>query len=49
MAVAEVASGGKRRKMIAGALQSVQCLAWLEGWTNLLSQPIANAARAAES
>ena len=30
--------------MIAGALHSVQCFAWLEGRTNLLSQPIARAA-----
>ena len=49
MAVADVGSGGRRRKKIAGALQSVQLLAWLEGWTNLPSQPIARAAWAAES
>ena len=49
MAVAEVGSGGRRRKMIAGSLHSVHCFAWLEGWTNLLSQPIARAAWAAES
>ena len=39
--VAEVGSGGRRRNKIAGALQSVQFLAWLEGRTNLRSQPIA--------
>jgi hypothetical protein len=44
MAVADVGSGGRRRKMIAGALHSVQFIAWLEGWTNPLSQPIARAA-----
>ena len=49
MAVADVVSGGRRRNRIAGALQSVQFRAWLEGWTNLLSQPIARAAWAAES
>jgi hypothetical protein len=49
MAVADVVSGGRRRNKIAGALQSVQQRAWLEGWTNLLSQPIARAAWAAES
>ena len=49
MAVAEVGSGGRRRKTIAGALHSVQWLAWLDGWTNRLSQPIARAAWAVES
>ena len=49
MAVADVVSGGRRRNRIAGALHSVQKRAWLEGWTNLLSQPIARAAWAAES
>ena len=39
MAVAEVGSGGRRRKMIAGALHSVHCFAWLEGWTNLRASP----------
>src|SRR6185437_16371465 len=49
MAVAEVGSGGRRRKKIAGALHSVQCLAWPDGWTNRLSQPSARTARARES
>lgn len=35
--------------MIAGALHSVHFFAWLQGRTNLLSQPIARAAWAAES
>src|SRR3954447_3521636 len=49
MAVADVVSGGRRRKRIAGALHCVQLVAWLEGRTNPLSQPIARAAWAAES
>src|SRR4030095_75729 len=49
IAVAEVGSGGRRRKVIAGALHSVQHFAWLEGWTNLLSTPTPRAAWACES
>jgi len=49
MAVADVGSGGRRSSKIAGALHSVQWLAWLEGRTNLLSQPNARAAWAPQS
>jgi hypothetical protein len=49
MAVADDGSGGRRSSKIAGALHSVQFLAWLEGRTNLRSQPIARAARAPQS
>ena len=49
MAVAEVGSGGRRRNKIAGALHSVHRFAWLDGWTNRLSQPIARAAWASRS
>ena len=49
MAVAEVGSGGRRRKRSPVHSTPSSASAWLEGWTNRCSQPIARAAWAAKS